>query len=187
MDRADWKRYFLIGSGFGVGFAIIFVLIFGGVIWYQGRPKTWNNSAIKAFYEKIGTGGEDNTLIFYYTVENTSPFDWTIDPYSDAVLMVKLEDSKSLTGPAKDEFISFDKPIFLPAKQRLLFRIRFKYSYDKKLKSHSTREERKEYRKKLESYVAEKWPNLNGFVLYDKANQYQIDFPRGWPEIKENK
>ena len=46
--------------------------------------------------------------------------------------------------------------------------------------SHRFYMDKSEYRKALELYIREKYVNLDGFVLFDQANRYQIDFPSGW-------
>ena len=32
------------------------------------------------------------------------------------------------------------------------------------------------------AFVREHYPNLNGFVLFDNENRYEIDFPNGWAQ-----
>jgi len=54
------------------------------------------------------------------------------------------------------------------------------HPYDKDLKFDATKEERKKYKKELESHINDKFKNLNGFVLFDQKNRYRIDFPKGW-------
>jgi hypothetical protein len=73
-----------------------------------------------------------------------------------------------------------DPEVFLPAKQRLKFGIRFPYSYEKRMPANATSEQRKIYRKELADYVRTHASNLNGFVLFDETNRYQIDFAKGW-------
>lgn len=42
------------------------------------------------------------------------------------------------------------------------------------------RSERVYSQKRLDAFVNEEMPNLEGFVLFDKKNRVQIDFPKGW-------
>ena len=73
-----------------------------------------------------------------------------------------------------------DPEVFLPAKQRLKFVIRFPYSYEKRMPANATSEQQKIYRNELADYLRTHASNLNGFVLFDETNRYQIDFPKGW-------
>jgi hypothetical protein len=65
-------------------------------------------------------------------------------------------------------------------KKRLRVRIEIPYPYSKTLPSGASLEERRTFRKELEKYVVTEMGNLNGFVLFDNNNRYEIDFPRGW-------
>jgi len=50
----SWKKFLLIGAGFGAGFAVLAGILVGGVIWYDSRPqkpKPWNATAILATFE----------------------------------------------------------------------------------------------------------------------------------------
>jgi hypothetical protein len=52
------------------------------------------------------------------------------------------------------------------------------------MKEGSTEEEKKQFRDELRKYVSGELPNLDGFVLFDERNRYQIDFPGGWKNDK---
>lgn len=43
------------------------------------------------------TEGDKNTLVFYYTLQNNTDFDYTIDDVSKITLLVKLEREKNLS------------------------------------------------------------------------------------------
>ena len=43
-----------------------------------------------------------------------------------------------------------------------------------------TAEESQRYAAAVESYVTGKLSNLDGFVLFDTNNRYEIEFPSGW-------
>ena len=177
------KRLIIISVSLGIGFAVTLALIIAGFMWYQSRPKLpkpWNPNAIIATYDYIDVEGQDNNFVFYYTLENKTDIDYKISETSDVVIMGKLEKQKSLTGDSKDEYLKPDHPILIPAKQRIRFGIHLKYPFEKKMKKGSTKEERKKYPEELEKYISEELSNLDGFVLFDEINRYQIDFPCGW-------
>jgi hypothetical protein len=103
-----------------------------------------------------------------------------IDDVAKITLLVKLERQKSLSGGKNDSFLKGDFPLFLPAKQRLRFGIHLGYPYEKKGKDNPSREEQVQYRKEVASYVKNELSNVDGFVLFDEAKRYQVDFPPGW-------
>jgi hypothetical protein len=180
---ATIKRLIIISVSFGIGFAVTVALIIAGFMWYQSRPKLpkpWNPNAMIATYDYIDVEGQDNNFVFYYTLENRTDIDYKISESSDVIVMGKLEKQKSLTGDSKGEDLKPDHPILIPAKERIRFGIHLGYPYKKKMKEGSTKEEKKQYREELRKYVSEELPNLDGFVLFDERNRYQIDFPGGW-------
>jgi hypothetical protein len=177
------KRWIITGASFGGGLAIVLALIIGGYLWYESKPrppKPWDNKAITANYDFVDTEGEKNTIVFYYTLQNNTDFDYRIVDASSVTLMSKLEKTKSLSGTKNDDFLKIDFPILLPAKQRARFAIHFNYPYEKKSRGEATQDEREKYRKELAAFLKEKAPNLNGFALFDELNRYQVDFARGW-------
>jgi hypothetical protein len=189
----SWKRVLLIGAGFGAGFAVLAAAIIGGWIWYDGRPhppKPWNNKAIIATFDYPDTesGAEDKSgfspdqLVFYYTLENTTDFDYRMPPRDQLELSGRLEEENSLT--TNDQFLALDDhPIFLPAKQRIRVGIRLQYAVKKDFGPKETKEDRRKRRKAIADYMATEANNLAGFVLFDTENRYRIDFPGGWKNM----
>lgn len=177
------KRLIIISIFAGIGFAVTFSIIAGGVFWYQSQPKPpkpWDINAVVASYDHIDTEGENNNIVFYYTLQNNTDLDYKIPNLSNVVAMAKLEKQKSLSSTPNDEHLKPDFPILIPARQRIRFAIDLKYPYDKKLKNDSTQQERKKYGEELERFANDKLSNLDGFVLFDERNRYQINLPNGW-------
>jgi hypothetical protein len=54
------------------------------------------------------------------------------------------------------------------------------YKYTKGLELDASKEERQKFRKELSDFVNTKLSNLDGFVLFDDNNRYQINLPKGW-------
>ena len=177
------KRLLVVGISFGVGFAITASIIIGGFFLYQSRPKPpkpWNPTAITAAYDHIDTDGENKNFVFYYTLENNTNFDYKISNLTDVVTMAKLKKPNSLSGSPDGKFLKPDYPILIPAKQRLRFSLQLGFPYDKNMKEGTRKEEREQYRKELEAYANKEFSNLDGFVLFDEVNRYQINLPKGW-------
>ena len=174
---ASWKRLLVFGAGAGTGFAVTLAVIVGALLWRESRPKPpkpWDTKAITASFGSIGTEGEKNTLVFHYKLENSTDFDYRSFDGAGVLMAARLEREQSLklSGGA----ISVDYPVFVPAHQRVLLALHLPdYSYTEPLPPPGA-----ERRAKLAAYVAKEVPNLDGFVLFDEANRYQINFPKGW-------
>ena len=179
-----WKNVALRSTFFGAGFALILTITLGGYIWYESRPKLlkpWDNNAIIAYYDYADTVGEQNTIVFYYTVENNNNYDYSINDIKDILLYANLDRQQSLSGGDIDEFLNIEYPIHVPSKHRFRFKINLNYPTDiKSLKSGSTTEEREIFNKEMNAYISNKLKNLNGFSMFDLINRYKIEFPAGW-------
>jgi len=175
------KKWLCIGAGFGAGAVLMVALLLGGITWYSSRPKPWNKTAIKATYDAVNLEDDDRHLEFYYVLENATESDYTLQESSTAPITGRLKKEKSLTPPMGME-IQITYPVFIPAKQRARYRISLpSYKYPGGwLKDNPTEEERDGYEKEISAYVGQKLGNLDGFVLFDETNRYEIDFPKGW-------
>ena len=176
----SWKQIAVKSFGFGAGVAIVIALIGAGVAWYLNRPIPWDTTSITSEYSHVDTTGEKNTFVLDYTLSNNTNTDYSISEYSKFPIFANLKDSGQLSGSPNDEFLSYQKPIFIPPGRKLRFLINLKYPYPIKAKKKQSKEERKQYRKNIEKYMNEKFSNLNGFTLFDKDNHYEIQFENGW-------
>src|SRR5271163_1226908 len=177
----EWKRPLFIGIGWGLGTAVGLVILVGGFLWYLNRPKPpkpWNTSALRAEYDDVSTEGDKNYIIFRYTLENPTDFDYHLEDGSTILMSVRLKRENVLT-PAS-EVATIDFPVFVPAKKRIRFVIYTPYAYPIKEKADSSGDERKKYSDEVEKYVQTKMTNLDGFDLLDKSNRYEVIFPAGW-------
>jgi hypothetical protein len=130
---------------------------------------------------RCGGVGDDSHLVFYYVLENTTNADYRVQEPSGTSILGRLKTENSLTPPIV-KLVEIDYPIFIPAKQRGRYSISLQpYKYPGgKLKDDASKEERDVYRKAISAYVNEKLNNLDGFVLFDETNRYEINFPKGW-------
>ncbi len=184
----DWKRPLLIGIGWGLGTAVGLGILLGGFLWYENRPrppkppKPWNAASIRADYDYAYTEGDKNSIVFYYTLENMTNFDYRVADGHGILMSAKLQRQNNLSPFGEDERI--DYPIFVPAKKRVRFPIHITYTYPVKEKQGANTEERKKYREAVEKYIADEFGNLDGFDLLDETNRYEIIFPGGWKRPK---
>src|SRR5437016_2221674 len=98
-----WKKIVLMAAGFGGGFAVAMAAIVGGWVWYQGRPakpKPWDAKAIVATFDYPDTESGDpegpngfrpDTIVLYYTLENTTDIDYHMPPQEQLEVDGKLK------------------------------------------------------------------------------------------------
>jgi hypothetical protein len=181
-----WRRLAIIGASTGAGFAVMLALIFGVAFWYSSRPrppKPWNTTAIKATFQDVTAAGNDNHLEFEYVLENTTDSDFRIGESSAYAIMGRLRNPSSLQGPVEGLFHL--GPIFIPARQRVEYSVsvpqmRYDTLAEKYRGTSRQMPEQKPNPEALAAYVNKEFPNLDGFVLFDEVNRYQINFPKGW-------
>jgi hypothetical protein len=179
----SWKRIVIISVSAGAGFALMLALIAGAALWYSSRPpRPWNASAIKATYDHIDTEGDKRMIVFYYILENVTATDYKVENGSNTVVAARLKRQNSLSVVRDEGWGKIDYPLFVPAKQRVLVAIHLAYPFYGKEEPNTDAsfEDRRDYRIAVAGYVSKKMTNLDGFVLFDKANRYQINFPKGW-------
>jgi hypothetical protein len=180
----NFKRFFIVGLGWGVGTTLTLLLVFGGYSWYASRPKPklppkpWNSSAIKAEFDYVDTEGEKNDIVVNYTLENTTEFDYRASQSDNIRMHARLSREKSLSPFS--ELSRIDYPIVVPAKKRVRFRVYLGYPYPLKEPDDGPPGSGKESRAAVSKYIVEKLNNLDGFVLLDDVNRFEIDFEPGW-------
>lgn len=184
----EWKRPLFIGIGWGLGTAVGLVILVGGFLWYESRPKPpkppkpWNVAAIKAEYDDADTEGDGNTLVVSYTLENTTDFDYRADESQDIMFNSTLDREKSLLSVSN--LLKINYPIVIPAKKRVSFKVHIDYHYTEKEKENADLQERTKHKEGVEKFLATEMANLGGFDLLDAVNRYEIIFPAGWKHKK---
>jgi hypothetical protein len=181
----SWKRLFIKGAGFGVGFALMLAILAGVGIWYWNRPKPpkpWNKQAIKAEFNYPQTEGDNNDIVFIYTLVNDTDFDYELRNMDSIKIAAKLNKEDSISMTNDREYLRPDEYVFVPAHQRARFGIHLNYPYPQKEKSNATSDETHDFRTTLSKYVLSEMTNLEGFVIFDEGHRYEITFPGGWKQ-----
>ena len=184
--KMNWKKFLLLGVGWGLGTAAGLAVILACYVWYQSRPKPpkpWNRTSIKAEYNYVDIEGSKNSMLFNYTLENATDFDYHVEDVTHGNLNAMLSQQNSLIGMG--EAGKLDYPISVPARKRVECLVHLTgYTYLDKMKSDADLQERRKYRAGVESYIAKEMKNLDGFDLLDEKNRYEIVFPSGWKSPK---
>jgi hypothetical protein len=180
-----WKNIFLRSAGFGAGIAVIVCLTAGGWIWYHSRPtspKPWNSTAIKAEFDRLDIEGEKSTFAFYYVLENTTNFDYRLSNGDTFQLRGMLANEKGLAESSATDS-TLELPTFLPPKLRARVIIHLPIPYTGQKQSPTDKSDvagLRSYRKALADFVNKNMGNLDGFTIFDEANRYEIQLPKGW-------
>jgi hypothetical protein len=178
------KRLFMKAAGFGAGFAIVFCLTAAGVIWYAHRPvqpKPWNKTAFKAQFDRVYTSPKTKHFIFDYIIENTSDSDYRLN----STLGVNLTVESSGHLAMCEECLTLPTlPVFIPARQKMLVPIQLNYTVPIELETQLIGISEDAKSKAVKEYVDQKFKHLDGFILYDENNRFEIVFPKGWGDGK---
>lgn len=172
------KKWLCIGAGFGAGAVLMAALLIGGFTWYSNRPKperAWNTTTLKATYHLLSVDEGDRLAVhFSYVVENTTDFDYSLDPKDDISIMTVLPENKGLGG---NEEVALASHTFIPAKQKVSITLDKFYDYNE-----SYPKAEKENTEKLTAFMHRRLKELAGFVMFDKRNRYMVKFPSGWED-----
>ncbi len=165
-----WKRLAVICTFTGAGIAIMLALIFGAALWYESRPKPWNNKAIEAKFDSCGEdfNGDPNYIAF--DVQNHTQSDYHLD--SETVRYAAQNDEGVLDFHRPD---SLQIPsVLIPPQQRVS--VTFKVAGEFEHRHKGTTED------PIPATDATLW-GLNlpkgpqQLVLFDSVNRYEIVFP----------
>ena len=162
---------------FGAGFAVMCAMIIALVSWYSSRPKPWNPAALKATFDSFDLESKSYKLIFYYILENATSADYELRPTSKSRMMQKLKRQDSLIV---GNGVLYDNPLFIPAKKKIRFSIELDASFKEYFPSNILTYDREKRSKTIAEFAKKEMANLDGFVLFDEARRYEIDFPRSW-------
>jgi hypothetical protein len=180
-----WKRVAFFGVAFGSAFALVAAGLLAGYSWYHSRQKPWNERAIQATFDYVGTEEIPEPdwkgtpgLVFYYVLENTQDSDYRLPTPPALLVHARLKEEKAF---ASGSIISLgDESVFVPAKQRVRFGVHVRYPVKEDLgpdpKSYDDFRAR---RKRLADYAKKEFGNFDGFTLFDTVNRYQINLPNG--------
>lgn len=145
-----------------------------------GHSQPWNTNAITAVYDEIRTAGEDNHIVFEYSLRNNTDRDYVLDNNVAVCLAIRLGGSKDLSRCHDNVEEAIQFPIIVRARQTGLIVLEIPKRYPTPLTPAKSSNGRQDYHKALEQFAAAEMPNLRGFVLFDGENHYEIDLPAGW-------
>jgi hypothetical protein len=182
-----WKRIILRAAGFGAGAALTAAMCLGLFVWHKSRPakpKPWNRGAITAEFYRVSTSSEgDSKLNFEYVLENKTDRDYELQSYATPKIAGKLQDTGSFVGFDNQNELLLKLPIFVPAHQKTRISLTlpsYGFSSPNHLSNTSSDDERRKYYAAVAAHVTQNMSNLDGFVVFDESQRYQIELPNGW-------
>ncbi len=169
-----WKKLLLCSAGFGAGLTLALVAALGTWSWYAHRPKpdpSWDASSIKADITgiSISTHTADSFVAtLQYKLSNTTDKDYSMPPESARIVMTKLPaDNGYSRGSAV-----MDVEVFIPAHNNMNVNVRVSFDYSDLYPAtqHNDRD-------KMIALLKMRLKELDGFVIFDRANHYKIELP----------
>lgn len=136
----------------------------------------WNSRAIEASPVGVRVQEIDSThsaVVFLYDLNNTTDSDYRLAKGPSIVIMSRLKAGGTLSG---DEQISLDSAAFVPARNRtrIVLELNHAFNWPGQKSVYAER--------MFDQLVMNDVAGVTGFVLFDQANRYEIDFPAAWPE-----
>ena len=181
MTKISWGKVFIRAAGIGAGFAVTLIISFAiwSYITSQPKiPKPWNNSAIVATFSELTVNTGDRIITnFRYVLENKTPYDYCL-PNDNEAAFIQIPVTKGLT---KDHEITWDKGTCVPTGQKVAVYFRLNYNYSE----YSFPKSDINNLEKFSKFMSRRLSEIDGFVILDNQNRYQINFPKGW-EDKQN-
>jgi hypothetical protein len=144
------------------------------------RSQPWNTTAITAKYDEIRTGGEDNHMVFEYSLQNNTDRDYVLENKVAVCLAVRLGSTRALSPCHDNVEDAIQFPIIIRARQTALIALEIPKRYPTPLTPARSSDGQPDPHKALEEFAATEMPNLHGFVLFDGESRYEIDLPLGW-------
>jgi hypothetical protein len=160
-------------------------LILSGIMAYsyyqyapQRRGPSWNGGAITATYlgaQLREIDPSNATLSLSYELQNNTDSDHSIEDAPGFVVMSRLKADGSLSS---QEEVRLGHSTFLPARQRAQVTLELRRQFDWPAAGDPGLLD------KLKSFVNDGLASAEEFVLFDQSDHFQVDFPRGWQELK---
>jgi hypothetical protein len=175
------KKALVIGALVTASFLLVLLLILPVSHKSPVEPAgSWNQNAIRATYVAGQLRQIDKSLaalFLSYDLQNNTDHDYRLADAANIVIMSRLQSGHSLS---QEEPIRLSYPAFLPANQRV--RIAIEISYPLVWPAPEDRA----LENKLKDFVKQRLAKVEGFVLFDEVNHYQVELPSAWQELQRD-
>jgi hypothetical protein len=140
--------------------------------------KPWNSSAVSAAYvgaelKEVDPG--NTVLLLSYDLQNNSAADFHFAEAPGTVVMSRLNSDGSLSS---QQGVRLSDATFLPSKQRARIELQVPHTFNWPAQNDPA------FQDKLKAAVNQTLGNIDEFVLFDQSSRCEIEFPRGWQELR---
>jgi hypothetical protein len=176
---SGWKKFGWIGLAvFGLAVALL-LAAFSRAGLFTARANSWNSHAIEGTLAGVRVRELDTShaaVVFSYDLDNKTGTDYRLASGPNVVIMTRLQPSGSLTAAQQ---VSLDSAAFVPANNRTRISIEISRPFDWPTQRDSSAD------RQLRQFVADQVAGLQGFVLFDQANRYQIEMATASPQFQQ--
>jgi len=171
-----WKKLGWIGLAV-CGLALVLLLAaFSRARFFTARTNSWNSRAIESTLAGVRVREVDSAhaaVVFSYDLDNRTGTDYRLASGPNVVIMSRLKPNGILTAAQQ---VSLDSAAFVPANDRTRISLEMSHPFEWPTQRDSSTD------RQLRQFVAEQVAGLQGFVLFDQANRYQIELATASPE-----
>ncbi len=177
-----WQKLLLSAMGTGAG-AVVAAAVAIGVWFYitslPEKPKPWDRVAIKATFADLSvTLGEKIVTTFQYTLENKTKGDYYFPEDAKSAFVVLPEEK----GLSQEDELAWSRGVYLPCGQKVSMSFHLTDDYNEAYPKKD-----RDNLDKLGEFMKSRLKKIDGFVVLDKKNRYEIVFPNGWKNKHEMK
>ena len=161
--------------------AAILLGAIGGSSYHQyvvRRSQPWDAGAITATYVRtqlLEIDPSNAKLQLSYELQNNTDIDYRLADGPGVVVMSRMVNDGGLSSQ-DDVRLAF--PTFLPARQRVRATLNLARQFEWPAKRDAA------LQNKLKDFINQRLSGIDGFVLFDQGDRFQIEFPRGWQPLK---
>lgn len=177
-----WQKFLLSAFGMGAGAVVAAAVAIGAWFYITSlpeKPEPWDRVAIKATFADLFVSIGDKIIItFQYTLENKTKSDYYFPEDAKSAFIV-LPEGKGLS---QEDELAWGRGVYLPCGQKVSMSFHLTDDYNE---SYPKKE--RDNLDKLGEFTKSRLEKVDGFVVLDKKNRYEIVFPNGWKNKHETK
>lgn len=160
-----------------IAWVLLLVAVTGSLYGCARVRKDWDANAIRARYvgaQLTETDPQHASLLLTYELTSNADSDARLADGPGFTVVSRLKSDRSLSS---QEEIVVSYPAFLPAHQsaRIALEVRHPLAWPDAKDP--------EMQNRLKEFVSQRLADVEGFVLFDQPDHFQIEFPSGWQDL----
>jgi hypothetical protein len=173
-----WSKIALIVIGASLTVGVLLSLLLRTPRASSPSPASWDSRAVEGSFEGVRVREVDAThaaLVLLYDLTNRTGTDYRLEKDSSEVIMSRLKPGGILSS---DTQVVLDNAAFIPAGSRTRIAIEMDGPFNWPARHDAAAEHA------VRQFVAAEIAELDGFVLFDQPNRYQIELPVVAPQLQ---